>query len=65
VNDAQKRALRTLIQAIIGALSAGLLDLVGIVPGNWVPVLAVVLTTTLAAVQNALEDNGTIRSTFK
>jgi hypothetical protein len=65
MNDAQKRAIRTLIQAIIGALSAGLLAVLDIVPGNWVPVLTVVLTTVFTAVQNGLEENGTLPPLMK
>lgn len=65
LSDAQKRALRTLIQAIIGALSAGLLGVLGVLPAEWVPVLTIVLTTVFAAAQNALEDNGTVPAVLK
>jgi hypothetical protein len=65
MTDAQKRALRTLVQAIIGALSAGLLVALDVLPVAWVPVLTVALTTVFTAVQNALEDNGTIPSLLK
>lgn len=66
MTDAQRRALRTLIQATLGALGAGLLNLLfdGLEPA-WLAVIGVVMTTVLTQVQNSLEDNGTIPALLK
>ena len=66
MNDATRRAIRTALQSIVGALGAGVLNLVftGINPG-WLAVAAVVLTTVFTQIQNALEDSGTIPALLK
>jgi phage shock protein PspC (stress-responsive transcriptional regulator) len=65
MSEAQKRAVRTLIQAVIGALSVGGLGLLFDFSPEVIAVLTVVLTTVATAVMNALEDNGTIGSYLK
>lgn len=59
MSDTQKRALRTLVQAVLGALGTGLLDIIlgGAIPNKWLPIITVILTTILTAVQNALEES--------
>ena len=66
MNDSTRRAIRTALQSIAGALGAGVLNLVftGINPG-WLAVAAVVLTTVFTQIQNALEDRGTIPALLK
>ena len=66
MNDSTRRAIRTALQSIVGALGAGVLNLVftGINPG-WRAVAAVVLTTVFTQIQNALEDRGTIPALLK
>lgn len=65
MSDAMKRALRTLLQAVAGAVSAGVLDQIDVMPADWVPIAAVVLTTLIAQAQNMLEDSGTIPTVLK
>lgn len=66
MSDATRRALRTALQSVIGALGAGVLNLVfpDINPG-WLAVAAVVLTTGFTQLQNALEDSGAIPALLK
>jgi hypothetical protein len=66
MSDAQRRALRTLFQAVVAGLSAGLLSLVfPSLTAEWVTVITVVLTPVLSQLQNSLEDSGTIRTVLK
>lgn len=67
MTDPQRRALRTLLQAIVGALGAGLVNLLapdGVSP-EWLAVIGVVLTTIFTQIQNSLEDSGTIPAILK
>lgn len=64
MSEAQMRAVRTLLQALAGAIGAGLLDQVGL-PIQWVPVVTIVLTTVIAQVQNVLEDRDIIPAILK
>lgn len=59
LTDPQRRALRTLLQAILGALGAGLIDVMvgGDMPNEWLPIITVLLTTIVTAVQNSLEES--------
>lgn len=66
MNDAQKRALRTLIQAALAVLATGVLAVA--LPGDfgkWATALTALLTVVFSAIQNALEDNGTIPTVLK
>jgi hypothetical protein len=66
MSDAQKRSLRTLVQALIGALGAGLLNvLAGGLDPQVLAVIAVVLTTVFTATLNALEDSGRVPTVLK
>lgn len=62
---AAKRAIRTLIQACIGGLSAGGLDQLGVIDPGWVPVVTVMLTGFLSQLQNELEDREVIPTYLK
>lgn len=67
MTDPQRRALRTLLQAAVGAIGAGLINLLapkGISP-EWLAVIGVVLTTLFTQIQNSLEDAGTIPALLK
>ena len=65
MTDVQKRSLRTLLQAIIGALGAGLLAAWDVMPVAWVPVVTVALTTVFTAIQNLLEETGAVPPLMK
>lgn len=67
MNDGQKRAVRTLLQAAAGAISSGALDalLGGRIDNEWLPVVATILTTVIASAQNWLEDTGRVRAVLK
>lgn len=66
MSDSTRRAIRTALQSIVGALGAGVLNLVfkGVNPG-WLAVAAVVATTVFTQIQNALEDSGKIPALLK
>ncbi len=66
MSDVQKRSIRTLVQAIIGALGAGLLNvLLGGLDPQMLAVIAVVLTTAFTAILNALEESGRVPTLLK
>lgn len=66
MSDSLRRSIRTLLQAILGALGAGLLNVIfkGIDPAV-LAVIGVILTTVITQVQNALEDAGAIPALLK
>lgn len=66
MSDALRRAIRTLLQAILGALGAGALNVLfkGLDP-EILAIIGIVLTTIITQIQNALEDTGAIPAFLK
>lgn len=65
MTQARRRAIRTLLQSALGAISAGVLGLIADSLGlkldeRLLATIAVVLSAIIAQVQNTLEDAGTI-----
>lgn len=66
MSDSLRRGLRTLLDALLAVLAAGVIDayLVGLDPTQRTA-LAVALTGVISVVKNALEDRGTIPAVLK
>lgn len=70
MTEPRRRAIRTLLQATLGAVSAGVLGLIAdslgwTIDERLLATIAVVLTAVITQVQNALEDAGTIPTLLK
>lgn len=65
MTEARRRALRTLLQSALGAISAGVLGLIADSLGwnldeRLLATIAVILSAVISQVQNVLEESGTI-----